>query len=40
MLAARSMLPATLDDVKEGAMLPGFVASVTPVRRTFSRIRA
>ncbi len=32
LLAARAVLPALLDDVKEGAVLPGFVASVTSVR--------
>ena len=31
MMAAHSVLPATLEDVKEGAVLPGFIASVTPV---------
>ena len=31
LIAARTALPASLEDVKEGAILPGFIASATPV---------
>ena len=31
LIAARAALPSSLEDVKEGAILPGFIASATPV---------
>ena len=31
LIAARTALPSSLEDVKEGAILPGFIASATPV---------
>lgn len=31
LIAARAALPSSLEDVKEGAILPGFIASTTPV---------